>query len=252
MDKARKEMLAEASSNYTESIFESIKHVNEYGVEFWYARELQTALEYKQWRRFENIINKAKDACQNSGNDVSDHFANVGKMVDIGSGATRTLEDYELSRRLLSYSAEWRFQKKSNCIRSDLFCCEDETAGIEKPKDYAIFQNRGYQGLYGGLGVKEIHERKGLKKSQKILDHMGSTELAANLFRATQTNEKLKREHIVGKNEANQTHFEVGKKVRETIKDLGGTMPEDLPTPDKSILQIKKEYAKLEDSEMEI
>ena len=125
-------------------------------------------------------------------------------------------------------------------------------AGIEKPKDYAIFQNRDYQGLYGGLGVKEIHERKGLKKSQKILDHMGSTELAANLFRATQTNEKLKREHIVGKNEANQTHFEVGKKVRETIKDLGGTMPEDLPTPDKSILQIKKEYAKLEDSEMEI
>lgn len=98
MDKERKEMLAEASSNYTESIFESIKHVNEYGVEFWYARELQTALEYKQWRRFENIINKAKDACQNSGNDVSDHFANVGKMVDIGSGATRTLEDYELSR----------------------------------------------------------------------------------------------------------------------------------------------------------
>lgn len=98
MDEARKEMLAEASSNYTESIFESIKHVNEYGVEFWYARELQTALEYKQWRRFENIINKAKDACQKSGNDVSDHFANVGKMVDIGSGATRTLEDYELSR----------------------------------------------------------------------------------------------------------------------------------------------------------
>lgn len=98
MDKARKEMLAEASSDYTESIFESIKHVNEYGVEFWYARELQAALEYKQWRRFENIINKAKDACQNSGNDVSDHFANVGKMVDIGSGATRTLEDYELSR----------------------------------------------------------------------------------------------------------------------------------------------------------
>ena len=98
MDEARKEMLAEASSNYTESIFESIKHVNEYGVEFWYARELQTALEYKQWRRFENIINKAKGACQKSGNDVSDHFANVGKMVDIGSGATRTLEDYELSR----------------------------------------------------------------------------------------------------------------------------------------------------------
>lgn len=289
MDKARKEMLAEASSDYTESIFESIKHVNEYGVEFWYARELQTALEYKQWRRFENIINKAKDACQNSGNDVSDHFANVGKMVDIGSGATRTLEDYELSRyacylivqngdsrkKVIAlgqtyFAVKTRQQelaekfedlsgdKKRLEIRGELAVHNKslaETArmaGIEKPKDYAIFQNRGYQGLYGGLGVKEIHERKGLKKSQKILDHMGSTELAANLFRATQTNEKLKREHIVGKNEANQTHFEVGKKVRETIKDLGGTMPEDLPTPDKSILQIKKEYAKLEDSEMEI
>ena len=289
MDKARKEMLAEASSNYTESIFESIKHVNEYGVEFWYARELQTALEYKQWRRFENIINKAKDACQNSGNDVSDHFANVGKMVDIGSGATRTLEDYELSRyacylivqngdsrkKVIAlgqtyFAVKTRQQelaekfedlsedKKRLEIRGELAVHNKspaETArmaGIEKPKDYAIFQNRGYQGLYGGLGVKEIHERKGLKKSQKILDHMGSTELAANLFRATQTNEKLKREHIVGKNEANQIHFEVGKKVRETIKDIGGTMPEDLPTPDKSILQIQKEYAKLEDSEMEI
>ena len=263
--------------------------MNEYGVEFWYARELQTALEYKQWRRFENIINKAKDACQNSGNDVSDHFANVGKMVDIGSGATRTLEDYELSRyacylivqngdsrkKVIAlgqtyFAVKTRQQelaekfedlsedKKRLEIRGELavhnkYLAETaRMAGIEKPKDYAIFQNRGYQGLYGGLGVKEIHERKGLKKSQKILDHMGSTELAANLFRATQTNEKLKREHIVGKNEANQIHFEVGKKVRETIKDIGGTMPEDLPTPDKSILQIKKEYAKLEDSEMEI
>lgn len=227
MDKARKEMLAEASSNYTESIFESIKHVNEYGVEFWYARELQTALEYKQWRRFENIINKAKDACQNSGNDVSDHFANVGKMVDIGSGATRTLEDYELSRyacylivqngdsrkKVIAlgqtyFAVKTRQQelaekfedlsedKKRLEIRGELAVHNKslaETArmaGIEKPKDYAIFQNRGYQGLYGGLGV------------------------------------------------------------RETIKDIGGTMPEDLPTPDKSILQIKKEYAKLEDSEM--
>lgn len=257
MDKARKEMLAEASSNYTESIFESIKHVNEYGVEFWYARELQTALEYKQWRRFENIINKAKDACQNSGNDVSDHFANVGKMVDIGSGATRTLEDYELSRyacylivqngdsrkKVIAlgqtyFAVKTRQQelaekfedlsedKKRLEIRGELAVHNKslaETArmaGIEKPKDYAIFQNRGYQGLYGGLGVKEIHERKGLKKSQKILDHMGSTELAANLFRATQTNEKLKREHIAGKNEANQIHFEVGKKVRERLKIL--------------------------------
>ena len=119
-----------------------------------------------------------------------------------------------------------------------------QMAGINDPRDYAIFQNKGYQGLYGGLGVKEIHARKDLKKSQKILDHMGSTELAANLFRATQTDEKLRREHITGKNEANQTHYEVGKKVRQTIKELGGTMPEDLPTPSKSIKQIEKEQKK--------
>ena len=116
-----------------------------------------------------------------------------------------------------------------------------QMAGIIEPRDYAIFQNRGYQGLYGGLGAKEIHERKGLKKSQKILDHMGSTELAANLFRATQTDEKLRRENIRGKHAANETHFQVGKKVRETIKELGGTMPEDLPTPEKSIAQIERE-----------
>ena len=289
MDKIGKEMLVETAGDYTESIFESIKHVNEYGVEFWYARELQTALGYKEWRNFYKVMSRAISACENSENEVDDHFVEVNKMVDIGSGAMRTLKDYELSRyacylivqngdsrkKVIAlgqtyFAVKTRQQelaekfedlsddKKRLEIRGELAVHNKslaETArmaGIEKPKDYAIFQNRDYQGLYGGLGVKEIHERKGLKKSQKILDHMGSTELAANLFRATQTNEKLKREHIVGKNEANQTHFEVGKKVRETIKDLGGTMPEDLPTPDKSILQIKKEYAKLEDSEMEI
>lgn len=121
-----------------------------------------------------------------------------------------------------------------------------QMAGISDPRDYAIFQNKGYQGLYGGLGMKEIHARKGLKKSQKILDHMGSTELAANLFRATQTDEKLRRENIVGKEAANRTHYEVGAKVRQTIKDLGGTMPEDLPTPDKSIKQIEREQKRLD------
>ena len=114
-------------------------------------------------------------------------------------------------------------------------------AGVVEPRDYAIFQNRGYQGLYGGLGAKEIHARKGLKKGQKILDHMGSTELAANLFRATQTDEKLRRENIQGKQAAYDTHYEVGKKVRQTIKELGGTMPEDLLTPEKSIAQIERE-----------
>jgi DNA-damage-inducible protein D len=119
-----------------------------------------------------------------------------------------------------------------------------QQAGIENQKDYAIFQNKGYQGLYGGLGVKEIHVKKGLKKSQKILDHMGSTELAANLFRATQTDDKLRREGIKGKEKANKTHYEVGKKVRQTIRELGGTMPENLPTPHKSIKQIEQEQEK--------
>lgn len=119
-----------------------------------------------------------------------------------------------------------------------------QMAGVEAGQDFAIFQNKGYQGLYGGLGVKEIHECKGLKKNEKILDHMGSTELAANLFRATQTDEKLRRENIRGKEKANQTHYEVGRKVRQTIAELGGTMPEDLPTPEKSIRQIESEQKK--------
>lgn len=109
-----------------------------------------------------------------------------------------------------------------------------QMADVEAGLDFSIFQNKGYQGLYGGLGVKEIHERKGLKKNEKILDHMGSTELAANLFRATQTDEKLRRENIRGKEKANQTHYEVGRKVRQTIAELGGTMPEDLPTPKRA------------------
>ena len=119
-----------------------------------------------------------------------------------------------------------------------------QMAGVEAGRDFAIFQNKGYQGLYGGLGVKEIHERKGLKKNEKILDHMGSTELAANLFRATQTDEKLRRENIQGKEKANQTHYEVGRTVRQTIAELGGTMPEELPTPEKSIKQIESERKK--------
>lgn len=124
-----------------------------------------------------------------------------------------------------------------------------QLAGVETPKEYAIFQNKGYQGLYGGLGMREIQARKGLKKNQKILDHMGSTELAANLFRATQTDEKLRREEVRGREAANHTHYEVGRKVRQTIQDLGGTMPENLPTPDKSIQQIATEQKRrLEES----
>ena len=263
---------------YSEHTFESIKHVNEYGEEYWLARELQPVLEYAQWRRFSDAIERAKLACKNSGFTVEDHFADVGKMVDIGSGAERQIDDVMLSRyacylivmngdprkeviaigqsyfavktrqqELIDNYEQMSEDQKRLAIRNEMIAHNKslaeaaQMAGIVDQREYAIFQNKGYQGLYGGLGAKEIHARKGLKKSQKILDHMGSTELAANLFRATQTDEKLRRENIQGKQAAYDTHYQVGKKVRQTIQELGGTMPEDLPTPQKSIAQIERE-----------
>lgn len=269
---------------YTEKVFEKIKHINEFGQEYWSARELQKALEYTQWRRFEELIERAKTACKNSGFNVPDHFADVGKMVELGSGSNREISDIELSRyacylivqngdsrkevialgqtyfavktrqqELIENYEELSEEQKRLAVRNEMkkhntsLADAAHDAGVIKTMDYAIFQNYGYMGLYGGLKAKDIKERKGLKKSQEILDYMGSTELAANLFRATQTEEKLRRENIKGKAEANNTHFEVGKKVRQTIQELGGTMPEDLPTPKKSIKQIDNEQKKLED-----
>ncbi|SHJ54683.1 DNA damage-inducible protein D [Hespellia stercorisuis] len=271
----------EEKNNYTETVFESIKHINEYGQECWYARELQTALGYTEWRNFTKVIEKAQISCSESDNEITDHFVEVNKLVNIGSGAGRELEDYELSRYacyLIVQNGDPRKQiiaqgqtyfaiktrqqelienfddlsedKKRLAVRNEMkehnksLAEAANMAGISDPRDYAIFQNKGYQGLYGGLGRKEIHARKGLKKSQGILDYMGSTELAANLFRATQTDEKLRKDHIVGKEAANQTHYNVGKEVRDTIERLGGTMPEDLPTPPKSIKQIEREQRK--------
>lgn len=275
-------MTDNVENNYTETLFKSIKQVNEYGNEFWYARELQKALEYTQWRRFEEVIDRAKSACKNSGNSVSEHFADVGKSSPMPNGGKRIINDYKLSRyacylivqngdsrkkvialgqtyfavktrqqELIENFDDLSEDKKRLAIRNEMkthnkFLAEAaKMAGISEPRDYAIFQNKGYQGLYGGLGRKEIHARKGLKKNQNILDYMGSTELAANLFRATQTDEKLRKENIVGKEAANQTHYEVGKKVRQTIKEIGGTMPEDLPTPTKSVQQIEREQKKI-------
>ena len=268
-------------ARYSEETFESIKHVDEYGYEFWYARELQRVLEYTQWRRFADAIERAKLACSNSGYSASEHFADAGKSSPMPHGGVRILEDYRLSRyacylivmngdprkeviavgqtyfavktrqqELIDHYDELSEDQKRLAIRKEMIAHNKSLAeaaqmtGVEVGRDFAIFQNKGYQGLYGGLGVKEIHERKGLKKNEKILDHMGSTELAANLFRATQTDEKLRRENIRGKEKANQTHYEVGRKVRQTIAELGGTMPEDLPTPEKSIKQIESEQKK--------
>ena len=266
---------------YSEATFENIKHTNEYGQEFWYARELQQALEYSQWRRFEETIERAKTACLQSENSIEDHFANVGKMVSIGSGAQREIDDIMLSRYacyLIVMNGDPRKQiiavgqtyfavktrqqelvdnydqltedQKRLAIRDEIkrhnksLAEAAQMAGVETSLDYATFQNYGYMGLYGGLKAQDIKRRKGLKKSQDILDHMGSTELAANLFRATQTDEKLRRENVQGKDAANRTHYEVGAKVRQTIAELGGTMPEDLPTPEKSVKQLAREQEK--------
>ena len=267
---------------YSEQTFESIKHINEYGQEFWYARELARVLEYKDFRNFEQSIFKAMDACKNSGYDIADHFGEATEMVEIGLGAQRGFPSYTLSRyacyltvmngdprkeviavgqtyfavktrqqELVENYDQLSEDQKRLAIRHEMtehnksLADAAKMAGVETPQEYAIFQNYGYMGLYGGLKAADIKARKGLKKNQNILDHMGSTELAANLFRATQTDEKLRRENIHGKAAANRTHLEVGKKVRQTIKDLGGTMPEDLPTPEKSIKQLEREREKL-------
>jgi len=266
---------------YSQQTFESIKHIDENGAEFWLARELQIALEYAQWRRFQESVERAKTACEASGLDMADHFADIGKMVDLGSGSQRKIADIKLSRYACYlivmngdprkevialgqtyFAVKTRQQEIADdiaqlseddkrlairdevTIRNKFLASSAKAAGVVTPVDYAVFQNRGYQGLYNGLGMKDIHKRKGLKKNEQILDHMGATELAANLFRITQTDDKLRRENIKGKEKANETHFAVGKKVRQTIAELGGTMPENLPTPEKSAKLLKKERLK--------
>lgn len=272
----------ERVTEYSEATFEDIKHVDEDGNEFWYARELQKVLEYKDFRNFELVIYKAMDSCRNSAKNVPDHFVESTEMVALGSNARRGFPSYKLSRyacylivqngdpskevialgqtyfavktrqqELIEQYDDLTEDQKRLSIRKQMvehnksLVEAASAAGVKTSIEYAAFQNHGYRGLYGGLDAKGIHEKKGLKKSQKILDHMGSEELAANLFRATQTDAKLRRDGIQGKDNANKTHFEVGQKVRQTIKELGGTMPEDLPTPEKSIRQLEREQKKL-------
>ncbi|MBO6178493.1 MAG: DNA damage-inducible protein D [Selenomonadaceae bacterium] len=267
--------------NINETLFESIKHINEYGQEYWTARELLKVLGYNEYRFFKKVIEKAIKSCQSSNNNVSEHFVQLHDMLEIGNNAKREVENYHLSRYacyLIAMNGDPH--KKAVALAQTYFAVktrqqelienyenlsEDEkrlairlqvkehnklladaayNAGVKTNADFGIFQNHGYMGLYGGLTAQAIHARKGLKKSQQILDHMGSEELAANLFRATQTEAKLRRENIKGKENANKAHYEVGAKVRQTIKELGGTMPEDLPTPQKSIKQIEREHKK--------
>jgi DNA-damage-inducible protein D len=254
--------------------FEAIKHFDENDKEYWSSRDLAKVLEYADYRNFLGVIEKAKTACENSGEVIHNHFVDITEMVEIGSGAEKPVETIYLSRYACYlivqnsdptkmtvalgqtyFTIQTRRQEKADNLIEDnkrVFLREEmkkhnkslsQAASMAGVENYAIFQNYGYKGLYGGLTMQDIHEHKGLKRTQQILDHMGSEELAANLFRATQTDAKIRRENIKGQINANLAHYEVGQKVRNTIQSLGGTMPENLPTPDgvnKAKTRIKK------------
>lgn len=264
--------------------FEGAAHMEEEGIEFWYARDLQKLLGYSDYRNFLNIISKAKIACHNSGNDPQHHFVDVTDMVELGSGAVREIDNVKLTRYaayLVAQNGDSRKQpvafaqtyfavqtrkqevqdddiaqytplsedQKRVLLRNEIkehnknLASAAKGAGVVEPLDFAIFQNYGYKGLYGGLDRVGIQRAKGLKSKANILDHMGSTELAANLFRATQTEEKLRRENIKGKENANNAHLEVGKKVRQAIIEIGGTMPEKL-APAEDIAKVSRRLSK--------
>ena len=260
--------------------FEEIKKIREDGTEYWNARELSEVLQYKKWENFSKVIDRAKLACKNSGRNIEDDFPEVRKIVEAGA-TQKKVTDYELSRyacylivqngdprkevialgqtyfaiqtrrqEVADYFNQLDEDNKRLVIRGDIKQWNQmlleaaRNAGVITNEEYAEFQNAGYMGLYGGLTVEDIHKRKNLKDNEKILDFMGSTELIANLFRISQTEEKLKKDNIHNCSKATATHYEVGSKVRKAIEDIGGTMPEDLPRPEKSIKQVEKEQLK--------
>ncbi|MDE5840869.1 MAG: DNA damage-inducible protein D [Muribaculaceae bacterium] len=264
---------------------ESIKRHDDENLEWWSSRELAKALTYVDYRKFLEVMRKAWTACQKSGVNPHDHFVVTDEMVKIGSNAERqidivlmsryacylTVQNADSSKEIVAQAQTYfavqtrraeqlldapftEEEEKRLMLRSEMkrhnqrLASAAKDAGVRTNKDYGIFQNSGYKGLYGGLDREDIHKRKGLTKNQEILDHMGSTELAANLFRATQTEEKLRRDGITGKENANRTHFEVGRKVRATIDELGGTMPENLPTP-TSIKRLESKQKRLIDKQ---
>jgi DNA-damage-inducible protein D len=252
--------------------FESLKRLNEHGVEYWSARDLQPCLGYAQWRRFEDAIRKAMESCKQSGNDSGHHFAGAGKMVGIGSSADRVIDDYHLSRfacYLIAqngdprkpaiaeaqkyFAIQTRRQELSDAMAADLERIElrkqtsqdfkalsgaARQAGVQD-KMFGVFHDAGYKGLYGGLSRDAIKERKGLAPKDDLLDRMNRTELAANQFRMTQTRDKLKREGINNQRDAIATHELVGKEVRAAIEKIGGTLPENIP-PAEHIKQVEK------------
>ena len=270
---------SEKIKEYSNKSFEDIKHMDENGIEYWYARELQLVLDYKEWRKFEGVVRRAMKACENSDINALDHFVGADKMVQIGSGAERMQKDYKLTRYacyLIAQNGDSRKEvialaqtyfaiqtrKQEISEKEYSLLTEDEkrfyqrnltrkgnyslnqaakNAGV---KNFDKFHNSGYKGLYNGEKADDIAKRKGLRYREDILDNMGSEELAANLFRITQTESKLKRDNISTEKEANRTHYNIGKNIREVIAKNGGTMPEDLPTPKKSLKQLEKENKK--------
>jgi DNA-damage-inducible protein D len=265
------------------SPFDAIRRVGEHGTEYWSARELSKILTYDDYRNFQKVMSKAIKSCESAGEEASDHFVEVTDMIAVGKGAKRPRKDYHLTRHgcylivenadpekpvvalgQAYFAYQTRRQELSDeealagltedqrrlLIRGQLSLHNRQLAetaqhaGVVTARDFAIFQDFGYKGLYGGLCAQDIHTRKELQKGQKILDHMGSTELAANLFRSTQAEEQIRLREIKEKERANHVHHRVGKKVRQTIQELGGTMPEDLPTPKKSIQQLQREEQK--------
>ena len=259
--------------------FEDIKHIEEDGTEFWYARELMPVLQYSNWQNFERIIDKSKISCENSDISVFEHFIDVNKTIKMPKGAEKTVTDYKLTRYacyLIAQNGDSRkkvialaqtyfaVQTRKQEITEKEYCSltEDEKRFYQRDltrkgnyslnqaakaagvKNFDKFHNCGYKGLYNGETADDIAKRKGLRYREDILDNMGSEELAANLFRITQTESKLKKDNICGEKEANITHYNIGKNIREVIAKNGGTMPEELPTPEKSLKQLEKENIK--------
>ena len=265
---------------HTEKIFEDIKHIDEYGNEYWLARELQVAFEYKRWDKFCKVIENAKITCEKSKYAVSNHFSHLGKMINLGKGGKRKVEDYKLSRYacyLIVQNGDSR--KKTIALGQTYFAVqtrkqelsekeystltEDEKRfyqrNLTRKGNYSLnmvarnvgvrnfdkFHNAGYKGLYGGETANDIAKRKKLRYREDILDNMNEDELVANLFRINQTKQKLLKDKVQGENNSSDIHYEVGKEIRYTIKKLGGTMPEDMPTPKKSLKELEKENKKL-------
>ena len=266
---------------YTEKVFENIKHIDEFGNEYWLARELQNVLGYNQWRSINDLIERAKVACKESKHNIEYHFAVQRKMIKLAKGATRNVIDYKLSRyacylivmngnpkkEIIAlgqtyFAIQTRKQELSEKEYNEL--TEDEkrlyrrnqarkgnynlnkTALNSGVKDLARFHNAGYKGLYNGETADDIFKRKKLRYREDVLDNMGSEELADNIFRIAQTDAKLKRDNVDNEYTANSVHYEVGKEVRNSIKRLGGTMPENLQTPNRSLKELEMDKGKIE------